>query len=244
MPACKSAPLTKLWLKTDTQCRYLDILNSLNEKPLMTQSKDTKAKKPISSTSSNKRVGAKQAANRALILDTAEKLMLDEGYAAVSSRRVAKEAGLTPPLVHYYFPTTDDLFLAVYRRAADQELEKLNDALASKPSLQTLWAFSGNANRIALAVEFMALANHRKVIQAEITRSAELVRLRQAEALSTLLNIKAIKPENCSATGLTVLIAGVARLLVMEGGVGISLGHAEASAFVEWWLEHLAKRAS
>lgn len=187
------------------------------------------------------RVSAKQIANRTLILDTAEKLMLDEGYAAVSTRRVATEAGLKAPLVHYYFPTTDDLFIAVYRRAAEQELAKLDEALASRPSLQTLWGFSGHSNRISLGVEFMALANHRKVIQNEIAHSTERVRHRQAEALSQLLNIDAIKPDNCSAVGVAALMAGVARLLVMEGGVGVSLGHAEVSAFVEWWIKYLEK---
>ena len=51
--------------------------------------------------------------------------MLEEGYAAVTSRRVAAQAGLKPQLVHYYFRTMDDLFLAAYRRRADQGLERL-----------------------------------------------------------------------------------------------------------------------
>jgi len=55
--------------------------------------------------------------------------MLSEGYAAVTSRRVAAEAGLKPQLVHYYFRTMDDLFLALYRRRADQGLERGRQAL-------------------------------------------------------------------------------------------------------------------
>jgi hypothetical protein len=54
--------------------------------------------------------------------------------------------------------------------------------------------------------------------------------------------MKAVKPDNSSTTGLAVLMIGVARTLIMENGLGISLGHAEANAFVEWWLEHLKKR--
>ena len=42
--------------------------------------------------------------------------MLEEGYAAVTSRRVAAKANLKPQLVHYYFRTMDDLFLAIHRR--------------------------------------------------------------------------------------------------------------------------------
>ena len=39
--------------------------------------------------------------------------MLEDGYAAVSSRSVAAAVGIQAPLVHYYFPTLDDLFVAV-----------------------------------------------------------------------------------------------------------------------------------
>ena len=98
----------------------------------------TSAKQAVSSrTRRTARTGATNARGEAslkLIIDTTERLMLDEGYAAVSSRRVAKEAGLKPPLVHYYFPATDDLFLAVFRRAAAREAGKLDDAVQSAQS--------------------------------------------------------------------------------------------------------------
>ena len=53
---------------------------------------------------------------RAAILDATESIMLEEGYAAVSSRKVASRAGLTSQLLHYYFRTMDDLFIAVFVR--------------------------------------------------------------------------------------------------------------------------------
>ena len=60
--------------------------------------------------------------------------MLADGYAAVSSRSVAKEAGVTPALVHYYFPTLDDLFLAVLRRRAEQQLARQDRMLLVRAS--------------------------------------------------------------------------------------------------------------
>ena len=42
-----------------------------------------------------RRIGAEDSATRARLLDVAQQLMLDEGYAAVTSRRVAREAGLS-----------------------------------------------------------------------------------------------------------------------------------------------------
>ena len=71
---------------------------------------------------SARRIGAPDAKNRGVLLDAAEQLLLEEGYAAVTSRRVAERAGLKPQLVHYYFRTMEDLFLEVFRRRAEEGL--------------------------------------------------------------------------------------------------------------------------
>ena len=86
---------------------------------------------------SARRIGAPDAKNRVVLLDAAEQLLLEEGCAAVSSRRVADTAGLKPQLVHYYFRTMEDLFLAVLRRRAEEGLAVLTTALESP---QPLWA--------------------------------------------------------------------------------------------------------
>src|SRR6476659_6415293 len=57
----------------------------------------------------------REATREALIEATAQ-IMVDEGYAAATSRRVAAKAGVKAALVHYYFPSMDDLFVAVQRR--------------------------------------------------------------------------------------------------------------------------------
>ena len=186
-----------------------------------------------------RRVGAESSTTRTLILDTTEKLMVDEGYAAVTTRRVAAEACLKAPLIHYYFPTTDDLFVAVYRRAAEQVFQRLDTALATEQPLRALWEFVSDPSRTTLAVELMALANHRKIIRHELAIYTERTRRRQAEVLEALLKESVNGPAPCPPIALTVLIAGVARALVMESSVGISLGHEETRACVERWLGQL-----
>ena len=118
-----------------------------------------------------RRVGAENSATRALILDATEHVLVEEGYAAASTRRVAARAGLKPSLVHYYFPTTDDLLIAVYRRAADWSTELLDQALADPDPLMALWNYTIDTTRTALVLEFMALATHRKALQAELSRN-------------------------------------------------------------------------
>src|SRR5215218_6848657 len=93
----------------------------------------------VTTAPSPRRIGAEDSKTRAQLLDAAEALLLDEGYAAVTSRKVAARAGLKPQLVHYYFRTMDDLFLEVFRRRADENLAAFEQAIAADGSLRNLW---------------------------------------------------------------------------------------------------------
>jgi len=90
---------------------------------------------------SRRRVGSETSATRQGLLDSVERLMLDDGYAAVTYRAVAAKAGVTPALVQYYFPTLDDLFVATIRRRSEQNLGRLQKALrrGNKHPLRVLW---------------------------------------------------------------------------------------------------------
>lgn len=193
-----------------------------------------------------RRIGGETSATRALILDTTEAMIRDEGYAAVSTRRVAANAGLKPSLVHYYFPTTDDLFLALHKRGSAQSDEMIEKALASADPVRALWDFFADSSRTAVSLEFMALANHRKSLRAEMVKHSEAMRAKQAETLARVLGEK-VKQKTGGSTpaGLAVILAGIGRVLVMEGGLGVDAGHDDARAFVERWLDDMlgTKRA-
>jgi AcrR family transcriptional regulator len=181
-----------------------------------------------------RRIGTERSKTRALLLDAAEHLMLEEGYAAVTSRRVAAEAGVTPALVHYYFRTMDDLFLAVYRRRAQQGFERQEQALASRQPLWALWEFSRDPRGTALSMEFVALANHRPVIRAEIAASAQLVRDRELRAFADVLSGYGIDAERLPPVVVAMFMSSVSRFLVIEAEtLGLQTGHAETVAFVE-----------
>src|SRR5689334_12917469 len=130
-----------------------------------------------------RRVGSETSETRARMLDIVEQVMVDDGYAAVSSRRIAKEAGVTPALVHYYFGTLDDLFIAALRRRGDQQRERQQRFLSSPQPLRALWSFLNEQSGTGLLMEFMALANHRKAIRAELARYADEFRALQLDAL-------------------------------------------------------------
>ncbi|SDE08261.1 TetR family transcriptional regulator [Glycomyces harbinensis] len=56
---------------------------------------------------------------RAEILAAARRLFADEGYESVSMRRIAAEAGVDPSLIHHYFGSKDDLFMAAIELPLD-----------------------------------------------------------------------------------------------------------------------------
>jgi TetR/AcrR family transcriptional regulator len=185
---------------------------------------------------SPRRLGAPDAKNRTVLIDAAEQLMLEEGYAAVTARRVAARAGLKHQLVHYYFRAMDDLFLAVFRRRAEQGLERQDQALASGQPLRALWQHTRDTT---LVMEFMGLANTREAIRSEIARYAERSRVAQVEALARLFAEGRLTSDACSPEVLTVLLTSVSRVMIMEQALGMTVGHAETAAFVEQWLRRL-----
>lgn len=188
---------------------------------------------------SARRIGAPDAKNRGVLLDAAEQLMLEEGYAAVTSRRVAEKAALKPQLVHYYFRTMDELFLAAFRRRAEEGLRVQAQALKSPQPLWALWRFSTDPAATAVTMEFVALANHRKALRAEIAYYAERFREEQRKALSTLLERYGIDAAEVPPLVWSVLMTSVSRVLVMEEALGMSAGHAETVEFVERYLHRL-----
>ncbi|GAB3102309.1 TetR/AcrR family transcriptional regulator [Aestuariicella hydrocarbonica] len=196
-------------------------------------------KSPPKKSTVRQRVGSEQSATRALILDATERLMLESGYAAVSSRRVAKSIDVKPSLIHYYFPTTDDLFLAVFRRAVEATVEKQDGAFKSSLPLGSLWANFLDPDRTAIAMEFMALASHREAIKREIASYTQHTRQRRAKLLEATLNHEAAAKESLTPAGLNLLLLAVARTLVMEESLGITAGHEDVKSYISALIDRV-----
>jgi AcrR family transcriptional regulator len=193
----------------------------------------------VTTSSQPRRLGAADSKTRARLLDAAEQLLLDEGYAAVTSRRVGAKAGLKPQLVHYYFRTMDDLFLEVFRRRADENLAFFERAVAQDVSLRTLWRLNTDPRGAAFMTEFVALANHRKTIRAEIARYAERSRAAQLQALTAALDAAGITAEQLPPTAALLLMTGLTQVLALERGLGVTAGHGATVAFVQSLIDQL-----
>jgi AcrR family transcriptional regulator len=186
-----------------------------------------------------RRPRAATAEKRTRILDATEHIMLEEGYAAVTSRRVEAEAGLK---LHYHFGTLDDLFIEVFRRRAERNVERMRVALTSPEPLRTWWKLASDPRGTALLVELTAAANHRAALQAEVAKLAHDVRRLQMDALATILEEYGIDTEEFPPALVAAAVQGLALVIVEDQVRGFDTAHQDAAAAMARLIEQLERR--
>jgi AcrR family transcriptional regulator len=190
-----------------------------------------------------RRMGPENSATRTALLDAAEAVMREDGYAALSARSVAERAGLKHQLVYYYFRTMDDLLLAAYRRRTERILVRLEEALNAERPLHAFWEVFCDPFDAALSFEYMAMSNHNATIKAETVMFGEQIRTIEAEKLAERLKLKS--PDKVvTPFAITVAITAIAHVLGFESALGISGGHKETRALVDWCLNQLEPESS
>ena len=177
------------------------------------------------------------ARSRILLVEAADKILIEEGAHAISARRVAERAGLKPQLVHYYFETMDDLLIAVFRQAQDNFLRRHEEALAAPNPLTALWKLSNEPAGTRRMMEFILMAGRRDAVRAVIVESAAKLRKLQIAAISRVLEQRGIDRNAFPPAGLAMLLATVSRGLLLEEMMGLSLGHAELRAMIKRMIE-------
>ena len=173
---------------------------------------------------------------RERLMEATAQIMREEGYAAATSRRVAAVAGVRSALVYYYFPTMDDLFVEVLRAGAEASLARMREALTADDPLRALWEMNSDSRLTALNTEFMALANHRKAIGAELKAYADRVRDIETAAVTVALRANDVDLKDYPPVVISMFLTQMARSLCNESAIGVTDGHQELRAFVERYL--------
>ncbi|WP_019926866.1 TetR/AcrR family transcriptional regulator [Nocardia sp. BMG111209] len=182
---------------------------------------------------------AENPTTRTALLDAAEKIMMDEGYAAVSSRRLGTAVGVNPALVYYYFENMDNLFIELFRRGADRSYQTQIDALAAPQPLWSLWEAIHDRSHTALTMEFVALANHRKAIRAEISDSSRKFRKLQLDAVAKILDGYGVRDETRTPETIVLTMSSISRFLRIEEAFDVDAGHRQVINLVEIFLREL-----
>lgn len=179
-----------------------------------------------------RRIGREDSETRATLLNAALELMHCEGYAAVTSRRLATFAELKPQLVHYYFRTMDELFEDLFRKEADRYLSTLKAIDEAEDSLVRLWELCCNRQIAVQTIEFLGLANRNpniKILMIKYNQECSVIQCRIIEKAMTKGDVDSKKwPPEIVA----LIMENLPRILAIGDEVGLKPSYDEAKDFM------------
>ena len=185
---------------------------------------------------------ARSAAEEAL-LDAAERVLVASGYAGITTRRLAEEAGVNHGLVHYYFGSVENLLVRVLERFTERQITRQREMYAADTPFLEKWRtamrYMMSEDRAYEKVwyELQALAWNRPELQERVDRVNAEWRAVLAEAFA--------EPRKHYGIGMP-LEALVSLVITFNEGVmlerlsGIETGHRELLEWIDNWLEERA----
>jgi AcrR family transcriptional regulator len=193
-------------------------------------------------------VGARVAARRAL-LDAAERLLIDEGHAGITTRKVAAEAGVNHGLVHYYFGSIEELLFQAMERYTARLLERQRGLYAAEMPFIEKWRTAMRfidedleAGYPKVWAELHAVAWNRPQFQQRIAQVHLQWREIFGEALARASDELDFSRTPFPPDAFVALVATFNAGLLLERLVGLDQGHRELLAAMDAWLSSLATR--
>jgi AcrR family transcriptional regulator len=183
----------------------------------------------------------------ARLMDAAERLLYDVGYAGVTTRAVAEEAGVKHGLVHYYFGSMDELLTQTLERFVDQLAEAL-EALYEDPGLSfadkwrlgsQFWVDEPASRFPKILLELLAMGWNMRSVQPRLTQVHARFR-----AIFERHFGRALRDYGLDETEfpLKVIVAAVTSFqlgLIVEGLSDVHEGHQELLDWIQRWIDGL-----
>lgn len=158
-----------------------------------------------------------RGATRARILDAAFRRLANEGYAALSTREIAKDAGVNHALIHYHFRTKDQLVLEVLDAANRRLLERQKRMYAAPGGFAEKWAAARRFYEDDLASGFVR-------VQAELWAASFSNPGLREKFLPRVLAWK------------QVVLGGVREALAVAEASGVELPPFLTAEVIAWWI--------
>jgi AcrR family transcriptional regulator len=173
-------------------------------------------------------------------LDAAERLLVEVGYAGITTRRLAEEAGANHGLVHYYFGSMEQLLVRTLERFTERLIRRQREMYAQDLPFIEKWR---QAMRYLLEedvpyekvwLELHALAWNHPELRERVDRV-------DAEWRAVLLEaFEQAQREHKIGMPLDALVSLVMTFnlgIMVERLSGIEAGHRELLGWIDEWLE-------
>ncbi len=181
---------------------------------------------------------ARSAAEEEL-LDAAERLLVDVGYAGITTRRLAEEASVNHGLVHYYFGSNENLLVRALERFTERLIDRQRELYAADAPFIEKWR---TAMRYLLSedlsyqkawLELQALAWNNPGLQTRLAQVNAEWRAVLTEAFEE--PHRELKLE-LPLEALVSLVMTFNLGIIVERLGGVEAGHRELLAWIDAWL--------
>jgi len=179
-------------------------------------------------------------------LDAAERLLVREGAAGISTRQLAKEAGQNHGLVHYYFGSVDELLLQTLERFTGQVLDRQRAMYGTDAPFIEKWRTAVGFIEEDLAsgypkvwAELEALAWNKPEMRDRLRGVNDKWRSLLRDALAEAIEEYGLDSARFSAEAWATLVMQFNKGLLLERLAGFDRGHSELLASIDSWLTTL-----
>jgi AcrR family transcriptional regulator len=182
-----------------------------------------------------------------VFLDAAERLLISEGASAITTRRLAAEAGLNHGLVHYYFGSIDEVELQVLERFTARLVERQREMYAADTPFLEKWRTAMRfidedleAGYPKVMAELWALTWNRPELRERTAHAWDAWRAVLTSAFDEAIDEYGLDRESYPVKALVTLVLTFNNGLLLERLIGIDEGHGELLEWIDSWLERLA----
>jgi len=176
------------------------------------------------------------------LLDAAERLLVEQGYGAITTRKLADQAGINHGLVHYYFGSMEEVMVQVLERFTVRLIERQRAMYGSdRPFLEKwrdAWSFQEEdlaSGYTKIWLELQALAWNRPELRARVQQVNEEWRRVLTEAFAPALREYGF--EALSLDAAVSLVMTMAQGYALERLCDIHEGHAALLSEIERWMK-------
>ena len=182
---------------------------------------------------------ARAAAEEAL-LDAAERLLVEIGYARITTRRLAEEAGVNHGLVHYYFGSNENLLVHALERFTERLIARQRDLYAADTPFIEKWRtamrylVSEDVTYEKVWLELQAMAWNHPELRERLARVNGEWRAVLTEAFAQARDEFGI---DMPVDALVSLVMTFNIGIIVERLGSIEAGHRELLEWIDNWLE-------
>ncbi|HZN89199.1 MAG TPA: TetR/AcrR family transcriptional regulator [Thermoleophilaceae bacterium] len=184
------------------------------------------------------------------LLDAAERMLVSDGYARITTRSVAAEAGVNHGLVHYYFGSMEELLLQVLERFTDRLVERQRAMYRAEGPFIDKWRLAMRyldedyaAGYPKIWLELQAMSWNRPQLQERVRHVDEEWRSTLRTAFAEALDEHGLDREAFPLEAVLALVMTFNKGFQLEQVTGIQGGHAELLAWIDGWLAAQERRA-